>query len=148
MQLCAGYIKYVGPLRWGATPLPSRPAKVTSSTGVSAQRVFMGGDQRDFAPVVNLPHAGHKALMWRHVPAGLDKSLDALDRDQALREAVGLEYCDALMFWTRDESKRLTGKRGRRGARLRLAISLIYGGGFLSPLATFAPDFAADIAPD
>jgi glutamine synthetase len=46
----------------------------------------------------------------RHVPSGLDKSLDALDHDQDLRAAVGLEYCDALLFLKRDEFKRLLGK--------------------------------------
>ena len=46
----------------------------------------------------------------RHVPSGLDKSLDALDKDAVLRGAVGLEYCDALLFLKRDEFKRLTGR--------------------------------------
>jgi glutamine synthetase len=46
----------------------------------------------------------------RHVPSGLDKSLDALDRDVVLRKAVGELYCDALLYLKRDEFKRLIGK--------------------------------------
>ena len=46
----------------------------------------------------------------RHIPSALDKSLDALDRDKALREAIGLEYCDGFLFLKRDEFKRLVGK--------------------------------------
>ena len=46
----------------------------------------------------------------RHIPSGLDKSLDALDRDVVLRKAVGEAYCDALLFLKRDEFKRLLGK--------------------------------------
>jgi glutamine synthetase len=46
----------------------------------------------------------------RHVPSGLDKSLDALDKDKALRMAVGELYCDALLFLKRDEFQRLEGK--------------------------------------
>ncbi len=46
----------------------------------------------------------------RHVPAGLDKALNALDRDAALRNAVGALYCDALLFLKRDEFQRLKGK--------------------------------------
>ncbi len=46
----------------------------------------------------------------RHVPSGLDKSLDALDSDVALRKAVGELYCDALIYLKRDEVKRLDGK--------------------------------------
>jgi glutamine synthetase len=46
----------------------------------------------------------------RHVPSGLDKSLDALDADIALREAIGTLYCDALLYLKRDEFKRLQGK--------------------------------------
>lgn len=46
----------------------------------------------------------------RHVPAGLDRALDALDRDKALRMAVGELYCDALLFQKRDEFARLDGK--------------------------------------
>jgi len=45
-----------------------------------------------------------------HVPSGLDKSLDALDKDIALRRAVGELYCDALLFLKRDEFQRLEGK--------------------------------------
>jgi len=46
----------------------------------------------------------------RHVPSSLDKSLDALDKDIALRKAVGELYCDALLFLKRDEFQRLQGK--------------------------------------
>lgn len=46
----------------------------------------------------------------RHIPSGLDKSLDALDRDIILRKAVGELYCDALIFLKRDEFTRLGGK--------------------------------------
>jgi glutamine synthetase len=46
----------------------------------------------------------------RHIPSGLDKSLDALDQDRVLRDAIGLEYCDALLYLKRDEFKRLLGK--------------------------------------
>jgi len=46
----------------------------------------------------------------RHVPSGLDKSLNALDKDIALRKAVGELYCDALLFLKRDEFQRLVGK--------------------------------------
>lgn len=46
----------------------------------------------------------------RHVPSGLDKSLDALDKDVALRNAVGELYCDALLYLKRDEFNRLVGK--------------------------------------
>ncbi len=46
----------------------------------------------------------------RHVPANLDKALDALDRDTALRNAVGELYCNALLYLKRDEVERLLGK--------------------------------------
>jgi glutamine synthetase len=46
----------------------------------------------------------------RHVPSGLDKSLDALDKDVTLRRAIGELYCDALLYLKRDEFKRLIGK--------------------------------------
>ncbi|MBT4566646.1 MAG: glutamine synthetase [Marinovum sp.] len=46
----------------------------------------------------------------RHVPSGLDKSLDALDKDVELRKAIGELYCDALLYLKRDEFKRLVGK--------------------------------------
>lgn len=46
----------------------------------------------------------------RHVASSLDKSLDALDRDEALRQAFGALYCDALLYLKRDEYKRLVGK--------------------------------------
>ena len=46
----------------------------------------------------------------RHVPSSLDKSLDALDRDVALRKAVGEVYCNAYLFIKRDEADRLVGK--------------------------------------
>lgn len=46
----------------------------------------------------------------RHVPSSLDKALDALDANMALREAVGKLYCDALLFMKRDEYARLHAK--------------------------------------
>ncbi len=46
----------------------------------------------------------------RHVPSALDKAMDALDKDEALRNAVGSEICDAMIFLKRDEFKRLAGK--------------------------------------
>jgi len=46
----------------------------------------------------------------RHVPAGLDKALDALDKDVTLRKAVGELYCDAFLYIKRDEFTRLQGK--------------------------------------
>lgn len=46
----------------------------------------------------------------RHIPSGLDKSLDALDKDVVLRKAVGEAYCDGLLYLKRDEFKRLLGK--------------------------------------
>jgi len=46
----------------------------------------------------------------RHVPSGLDKSLDALEKDVDLRKAIGELYCDAFMFLKRDEFRRLEGK--------------------------------------
>jgi len=46
----------------------------------------------------------------RHVPSGLDKSLDALDKNKDLRMAVGELYCDALLYLKRDEFQRLEGK--------------------------------------
>ncbi len=46
----------------------------------------------------------------RHIPSGLDKSLNALDKDATLRRAVGEAYCDALLYLKRDEYKRLQGK--------------------------------------
>jgi len=46
----------------------------------------------------------------RHVPSGLDKSLNALDKDSVLRHAVGELYCDALIYLKRDEFHRLEGK--------------------------------------
>ena len=46
----------------------------------------------------------------RHVPSALDKAMDALDRDENLRLAVGGLLCDALIFLKRDEFKRLLGK--------------------------------------
>jgi glutamine synthetase len=46
----------------------------------------------------------------RHIPSGLDKSLNALDKNLELRTAVGEAYCDALLYLKRDEFKRLVGK--------------------------------------
>ena len=46
----------------------------------------------------------------RHIPSGLDKSLEALDKDVMLRQAVGEAYCDGLVYLKRDEFKRLLNK--------------------------------------
>lgn len=46
----------------------------------------------------------------RHVPATLEKALNALDKDKTLRQAVGELYCDALLYFKRDECNRLRGK--------------------------------------
>ena len=46
----------------------------------------------------------------RHIPSGLDKSLEALDKDLMLRQAVGEAYCDGLLYLKRDEFKRLLNK--------------------------------------
>ena len=46
----------------------------------------------------------------RHIPSGLYKSLDALDKDVRLRQAVGEAYCDGLLYLKRDEFKRLLNK--------------------------------------
>ncbi len=46
----------------------------------------------------------------RHVPSSLAKSLDALDADSELRNALGALYCDALIYLKRDEWNRLKGK--------------------------------------
>jgi len=46
----------------------------------------------------------------RHIPSGLDKSMNALDKDVPLRQAVGEAYCDAFLYLKRDEFKRLLGK--------------------------------------
>ena len=46
----------------------------------------------------------------RHVPSALDKAMDALDRDEELRDAVGNLLCDAMIFLKRDEFKRLNAK--------------------------------------
>ena len=43
----------------------------------------------------------------RHIPSGLDKSLEALDKDVMLRQAIGEAYCDGLLYLKRDEFKRL-----------------------------------------
>ncbi len=46
----------------------------------------------------------------RHIPSGLHKSMNALDKDEVLRKAIGEAYCDALLYLKRDEFKRLLGK--------------------------------------
>lgn len=46
----------------------------------------------------------------RHVPASLDRALEALDKDATLRNAVGEEICDAVIFLKQDEWKRLKDK--------------------------------------
>lgn len=46
----------------------------------------------------------------RHVPATLGKALNALERDSALRGAVGELFCNALIYLKRDEAERLLGK--------------------------------------
>ena len=43
----------------------------------------------------------------RHAPTSLKKAVDTLDRDQALREALGPLLVDALVFIKRDEADRL-----------------------------------------
>lgn len=45
-----------------------------------------------------------------HVPSNLDKALNALDKDEQLRKAVGETYCNALLYLKRDEVSRLLGK--------------------------------------
>ncbi len=45
-----------------------------------------------------------------HVPANLDKALNALDKDVQLRHAVGETFCNALLYLKRDEVNRLLGK--------------------------------------
>ncbi len=46
----------------------------------------------------------------KHVPSNLDKAINALDKDEALRHAVGELYCNALIYLKRDEVDRLLGK--------------------------------------
>ena len=46
----------------------------------------------------------------RHIPSGLDKSLEALDKDVMLHQAVGEAYCVGLLYLKRDEFKRLLNK--------------------------------------
>ena len=46
----------------------------------------------------------------RHTAPSMDRALDALDKDTALRRAVGEEMCDAFLFLKRDEFDRLRGK--------------------------------------
>ncbi len=46
----------------------------------------------------------------RHVPSGLDKSLNALDENVALRHAKREAHCDALLYLKWDEFNRLIGK--------------------------------------
>lgn len=46
----------------------------------------------------------------RHVPSSLARALDALDKDAALRRAMGELYCNALIYLKRDEYQRLSGK--------------------------------------
>jgi glutamine synthetase len=43
----------------------------------------------------------------RHVPTSLKKAVDALDKDSALRGALGALLVDGLVFIKRDEAKRL-----------------------------------------
>ena len=43
----------------------------------------------------------------RHVPPTMKKALDALEKDGALRGALGELLVDALVFLKRDEAKRL-----------------------------------------
>jgi len=40
----------------------------------------------------------------------LDKAINALDKDDQLRQAVGELYCNALIYLKRDEINRLRGK--------------------------------------
>ena len=46
----------------------------------------------------------------RHIPSSLKKSLNALDKNEILRKAVGELYCDALLVLKNDEYHRLQGK--------------------------------------
>ena len=46
----------------------------------------------------------------RHVPPTLARAMDALDKDKVLRNAVGSELCDAILYLKRDEAGRLDGK--------------------------------------
>ena len=46
----------------------------------------------------------------QHVPSNLDKAINALDKDETLRKAVGELYCNALIYLKRDEVDRLLGK--------------------------------------
>ena len=46
----------------------------------------------------------------QHVPSGIDKSLDPLDKYVALRKTVGELYCDAPLYLKCDEYNRLLGK--------------------------------------
>lgn len=45
-----------------------------------------------------------------HVPSSLGKAMNALEKDSALRTAVGELYCNALIYLKRDEIERLSGK--------------------------------------
>lgn len=64
---------------------------------------------------LKLPHAEDQdgldeVRATRHVPASLEKGLDALDKDPELRKAVGELYCNALIYLKRDECNRLRRK--------------------------------------
>ncbi|MEP1964401.1 glutamine synthetase [Tateyamaria sp.] len=48
----------------------------------------------------------------RHVPTTLDRAMQALDKDEVLRKAVGKDICDAVIFLKQDEWKRLKGRSG------------------------------------
>ena len=63
----------------------------------------------DLAPAEDLDGL-ENVRATRHVPASLDKALDALDRDRPLRMAVGEALCDAMIFLKQDEWKRLKDK--------------------------------------
>ncbi len=45
-----------------------------------------------------------------HVPAGLTKALNALEKDRVLYEAIGSGLCEAHLHMKRDEVRRLKGK--------------------------------------
>ena len=74
------------------------------------QAAKLGVDHGHAAPPAEDLDGLENVRATRHVPSGLDKSMDALDRDVALRRALGEAYCDALIYMKRDEFQRLNGK--------------------------------------
>jgi len=73
------------------------------------QAAKLGAEQQlKLQPAEDLDGLEH-VRATRHVPSNLDKALDALDRDAALRRGVGELFCDALIYLKRDEVDRLLG---------------------------------------